>query len=271
MANSAHSWHCWSSEGKNALGITWVVLILLKSYSGLNLAVAFAAILQDFRIEHKILSVTCDNTSNNDTMVKKIDSLLTTFSAVNQTRCFNHILNLITKSLLKQLDLHWTDKEASDLDNDEQSLLGLAGDIDEEELTMEQENDSKDGGIEEDDLEDWVDEIAALTPEEQEDLEASIHPVKYTLVKLHKLVFKIIHSTTLLLPAWKESLKLLKLAIRIMPHNIWQDGIQLTICWTLWSSIERQSSLLHLTGKMTCGSLKWVRRSGWLQTSYKRS
>ena len=180
---------------------------------------AFAAVLRDFGIEHKILSVTCDNTSNNDTMVEKMDGLLTTFLAVNRTRCFNHILNLVAKSLLKQFDVHRTDKEASDLDDDERSLLGLAGDIDEE-LTMEQEDDSEDGGIEEDDLEDWVDEIAALTPEERKDLEALIHPVKCTLVKLRKLAFKIIHSTTLLLPAWKESLELLKLVIRIMPRDV---------------------------------------------------
>ncbi|KAF8219060.1 hypothetical protein L208DRAFT_1130915, partial [Tricholoma matsutake] len=58
------------------------------------LAIAFAEVLRDFSIEHKILSVTCDNASNNDTMSTKLDHMLTKYSPVNCTRCFAHILNL---------------------------------------------------------------------------------------------------------------------------------------------------------------------------------
>lgn len=38
--------------------------------------------------------------------------------------------------------------------------------------------------------------------------------------QLWKLAFKIIHSTTLLLPAWKAMLEKLELAIRIMPRDV---------------------------------------------------
>ncbi|KAF8219413.1 hypothetical protein L208DRAFT_1087561, partial [Tricholoma matsutake] len=58
------------------------------------LAIAFAEVLRDFGIEHKILSVTCDNVSNNDTMSTKSDHMLTKYSPVNRTQCFTHILNL---------------------------------------------------------------------------------------------------------------------------------------------------------------------------------
>jgi hypothetical protein len=38
--------------------------------------------------------------------------------------------------------------------------------------------------------------------------------------KLRRFSFKIINSTTLLLPAWKETLKDLKLAVKYMPRDV---------------------------------------------------
>ena len=146
---------------------------------------AFAGVLQDFDIEHKILSVTCDNASNNNTMVAELDKILTSFSPVNRTRCFTHILNLVSKSLLHQFDLKRDDKSDKGVDDDEKSLLDLAGDIEGEEFDMAKENDTADGEMADDDnLEGWVDEVAACTPEEQQVLEESIRPVKRTLVKV---------------------------------------------------------------------------------------
>ncbi|KAF8583963.1 hypothetical protein K439DRAFT_1310968, partial [Ramaria rubella] len=53
----------------------------------------------------KILSITCDNASANDKMVKELDHLIETFPReANCTCCFAHIINLIAKSLLKQFD-----------------------------------------------------------------------------------------------------------------------------------------------------------------------
>ena len=54
----------------------------------------------------KILGITCDNTSNNDTMVKHLSTLVENFpGAANQTQCFNHILNLVAKSILHQFEV----------------------------------------------------------------------------------------------------------------------------------------------------------------------
>jgi hypothetical protein len=148
-----------------------------------NLAQAFAEVLRSFNIETKILSVTCDNASNNDTMIHELDNSLTEFSSLNRTRCFAHILNLVAKALLKQFDVKTEDKNA--LTDDERSLLEMAVDIETEELTTEQEQDGEIGDDDDDDG--WVDEVAALTPDERVDLENSIRPVKRTLVKVRML------------------------------------------------------------------------------------
>jgi hypothetical protein len=148
-----------------------------------NLAQAFAEVLRSFKIENKILSVTCDNASNNDTMIHELDDSLSEFSSLNRTRCFAHILNLVAKALLKQFDVKTEDKNA--LTDDERSLLEMAANIETEELTTEQEQDGEIGDDDDDDG--WVDEVAALTPDERVDLENSIRPVKRTLVKVRML------------------------------------------------------------------------------------
>ena len=76
------------------------------SHSSLNLAAAFSKILDDFGISYKvsnfffsfnrllthrrkkILSITCDNASNNDMMVTELVNLIEEFPGpANQTQC----------------------------------------------------------------------------------------------------------------------------------------------------------------------------------------
>ena len=71
--------------------------------------------VHSFKLETKILSVTCDNASNNDTMMENLDDLLSGFSSLNRTRCFAHILNLVAKALLKQFDMKSDDSDRNDL------------------------------------------------------------------------------------------------------------------------------------------------------------
>jgi hypothetical protein len=86
--------------------------------------------------------------------------------------------------LLNQFDVETKPEMDDGLNEEEWGLLDLAEDL-EEELIMAQENDEEDGEInKDDDLGDWVDEVAALTPEEQETLKDSICPVKTVLVKV---------------------------------------------------------------------------------------
>ena len=153
-----------------------VLITIDQSHSGLNLALAFVEILKDFKIEHKILSVTCNNASNNDTMVSEMEKLLTEFLEVNCTHCFVHILNLITKSLLKQFDMK--QKTEEDLTDDKHELSDLAGNMQEEESIMAMENDTGDDDTaDENDMDGWVNEMEHLTASEKENLDESIKPV----------------------------------------------------------------------------------------------
>jgi hypothetical protein len=119
-----------------------------RSHSGLNLAAAFAKILEDFGISNKvsgfgiavnwlathsghiqILSITCDNASNNDTMIDELADLLDDFPGpANQTRCFTHVLNLVVKSIIRQFDSPKSkaDKNSNEATNE---LFSLAGNL----------------------------------------------------------------------------------------------------------------------------------------------
>ncbi|THU93380.1 hypothetical protein K435DRAFT_598906, partial [Dendrothele bispora CBS 962.96] len=53
----------------------------------------------------KLLSITCDNASNNDTMIESLEDKIRDWAGrANRTRCFAHIINLVAKSLLKLFD-----------------------------------------------------------------------------------------------------------------------------------------------------------------------
>ncbi|KAF5370312.1 hypothetical protein D9758_006880 [Tetrapyrgos nigripes] len=206
---------------------------IAESHSGENLARAFGDMLVEFGIEHKLLSVTCDNASNNDTMITSLAERIETFAgAPSRTRCFGHIINLVAKSLLKPFDVSKAKaKEAADeigdamdveVENIVDELAKLAEGIEEEDLQVQNEND---GDV--DNSEDLVNELELMEEEEREELEGFIQPIR-----LRKVSYKIIHSSTLLLPAWKDLLATLPdLAEKIMPHDVstrWNSTYDMT-------------------------------------------
>ncbi|KAF8548524.1 hypothetical protein OG21DRAFT_1379827, partial [Imleria badia] len=71
-----------------------------------------------------------------------------------------------------------------------------------------------------DNTEGWVDEMDELTEAEQLEVERSTCPVKLALLKLHKLGYKIIHSTTIILPAWRDILRKLCMSITYLPRDV---------------------------------------------------
>jgi len=132
--------------------------------------------------ERQILSITCDNASSNDTMTDHLEDLIEAFPGqANRTRCFAHIINLVAKSLIKQFDV--TKKkgdQTSDDFNDE--LLRLMQGADLEDLqTRLREND---GDLEDDNVEGWVDEVAAMDDDERVELLEAIKPVQMVLAKV---------------------------------------------------------------------------------------
>ncbi|KAI5822050.1 hypothetical protein K523DRAFT_218923, partial [Schizophyllum commune Tattone D] len=51
-----------------------------------------------------ILAITADNETNNDKMVAELAALISHFSKRGRVHCFTHILNLVSRQLLKPFD-----------------------------------------------------------------------------------------------------------------------------------------------------------------------
>ncbi|KAF8870860.1 hypothetical protein BD779DRAFT_1403162, partial [Infundibulicybe gibba] len=75
-------------------------------------------------------------------------------------------------------------------------------------------------GDDDDDVDGLVDEREERTVADQIALDASIRPVKLVLVKLRKLAYAIKNSSTIVLPAWRATLKSLGLSDRMMPRDV---------------------------------------------------
>jgi len=176
------------------------IVEVAMSHLGVNLAAAFADILQEFGVSDKvsfnertlekiltcilqILCITCDNTSPNDTMIDELGNLIISFPGdANHAWCFNHVVILIVKSSIHQFDVP---KGKADVVLDEakrelrELMEGL--DIEEEEMVGEWEV------LEDDDDENtdgWIDEVASLSVADREELDANIRPIRLVLVKV---------------------------------------------------------------------------------------
>ena len=133
----------------------------------------------------QILGVTCDNASPNDVMIDALSDLIVVFpGAANRTQCFMHILNLVVKAMLHQFDVPKA-KEGEVLDVASQALVDLAGDIEMEEVTMDEgdgdddDDETADGGDE-----GWIDPLSGMSQEDQEELDVSVRPIRLVLVKV---------------------------------------------------------------------------------------
>ena len=83
-----------------------------RIHTGQNMAEILGAVLEEFKLETKLLAITTDNASTNETMVNQLDqSLKEAFSPRelrfdglnNYMRCTAHVLNLIVGDILKAL------------------------------------------------------------------------------------------------------------------------------------------------------------------------
>ncbi|KAE9392847.1 hypothetical protein BT96DRAFT_748394, partial [Gymnopus androsaceus JB14] len=70
----------------------------------------------------------------------------------------------------------------------------------------------------------FVNVLQEMTEEEQEQWEKDVEPVKSALFKTRKISFKIINSTTLLLPRWREQVADMEFRNRILPRDV-------ATCW----------------------------------------
>ena len=76
----------------------------------------------------QILSISCNNVSCNDVMIQELTKLLPNFSGVNCTQCFQHIINLCAKSVIRQFDIQEQEGDKP-IDPCKHELQDLAGDI----------------------------------------------------------------------------------------------------------------------------------------------
>ncbi|KAJ3715831.1 hypothetical protein C8R42DRAFT_538150, partial [Lentinula raphanica] len=93
-------------------------------------------------------------------------------------------------------------------------------DIGMEELYTELQNIEENGDVEGDNLEGFVEVLNEMTDKEREQWGRNVAPVKATLYKTCKIAFKIINSTTLLLPKWNEHLSGLGLDVKKLRRDV---------------------------------------------------
>ena len=121
----------------------------------------------------------------NDVLIEKLADIVEEFPGqANQTRCFNHVISLVARSIVKVFDAPQKkgDRNAEGLSMEEELLLKLAKGIEQEELvTREMLGPDEDL---DDNLDGWVDEVELLTDEEKAELEVSIVPVRLLIVKV---------------------------------------------------------------------------------------
>lgn len=126
-------------------------------------------------------------------MVDELEDLLPEFSQVNHTRCFLHVNNLIAQTIIRQFDTpkppkNNRDESMFDPDDADCGLYEFAANIDYEEQKTREKllQDLADGEElpEDDNVEGWADEMAALSIGERQAIETSLKPVKLILVKV---------------------------------------------------------------------------------------
>ncbi|KAI0749008.1 hypothetical protein BC629DRAFT_1242510, partial [Irpex lacteus] len=134
-------------------------------------------------------------------------------------------------------------------DDAEVALQELADGLDAEEAKTVTECDETDEGVGNE--EEWLEELAELSAVEQETLRESAQPVRFVLVKIRKISFAIIHSSTILLPAWKRIVKEQGLEERQLPRDVrtrWNSIYQM-----LSIAVKYRQAIDQLTSDRTLG------------------
>ncbi|KAF8582564.1 hypothetical protein K439DRAFT_1350889 [Ramaria rubella] len=150
--------------------------------------------------------------------------------------------------MLKQFDVPAKGANAA-LSQAKAELQEMAGELDIEELETRLTSTGGDG--DDDDVNDFMDELAKMSPSEHKCHSESVRPVCLVLVKLRKITFKIVNSPTKLLPAWHGVLHELKLAVRMMPHDVstwWNSTYDMLVF-----ALEYQKALKAMTGDLDLG------------------
>jgi hypothetical protein len=121
-------------------------------------------------------------------MIKSLSETIASFPRdVNCTQCFNHVIALVVKRLIRQFDVPKgeTDKVTQDT---EKELRELVKESDIEELLTQSLQDAGDDDGDVDDEDGLEDVWLEMSMEAREELDTSTRPVKMVLVKVSPLV-----------------------------------------------------------------------------------
>jgi len=156
------------------------------------MANAFQEMLKQSGLTKKILAINADNATSNDTQTTKLYELDNSFDEENRVRCFNHTLQLSAKSLLKPFNTALSGKSTDEDDDmtsqdhdDDQVILGA----DEE----EDGGDEEEIGIEDDIDDDDIDELQALSEDQQKQVLEETAVVRETVTKVYHLKAHVLH------------------------------------------------------------------------------
>lgn len=163
---------------------------MTKAHSGEYLARRNAECLVEYNLVDSVLSMTLDNASNNNTMLKELPLIVPeapTIGTDYQIRCFGHILNLAVKAFLSLFDSSAKAVKADTVelgDDDQGSDEEGSPDEDADEFE-EDEGAERDAG-------DWA-EIAELTSSLDEVAELDAEDKvkgRMTMKKVRKFIFQ---------------------------------------------------------------------------------
>jgi hypothetical protein len=169
-------------------------------------------------------------------MIEELAKTLPNFLGTEmRIRCFLHILSLVAKTIIEVFDVPKSGKGANEMSDAESFLSRLAEGIELEEQETRVSRD--DDGEADDNVPDLVEDTELLSEEEKQSFEAEVLPIRLVIMKvsrlqsweraliltkqqLRKLAYKIINSSTLLLPAWKNVLKRLEMDEKLLPRDV---------------------------------------------------
>jgi hypothetical protein len=132
-----------------------------------------------------------NNATSNDTQGESLADMPNSFSLENRVRCFNHTLQLSTKTLLRPFNVGLgkvtDDGDNKDVDVDDNGL-GKDDDDDDDDVDIDVDVDGDDGGLPDgldvDDVDDGVDELDALDADEREEIIADTAAIRETVSKV---------------------------------------------------------------------------------------
>ena len=153
------------------------------------MAHTFQKMLRQFGLTEKILAVNANNATANDTQTTKLDQLDNRFDEENRVRCFNHTLQLSAKALLQPFNIGLSGKATDDNDEIPQDDDGDQAIFEDDEGDGDEE-DEEEQAEEADYEDDNIDELAALSKDEQTRVLEETVAVRDTVTKVNNPITK---------------------------------------------------------------------------------